>query len=439
MDPAAALQNFRASVIEFDELFAYLTAHRTWQVPVGPDGRPLLVPALADGGLCLCACVAPLTHEEWASVTEAKPASWISVTGQGLVHDLVSFVRETCQGIAFEFGRPWRLDFALDVHLATLREAANVPMVERCLANPAPGQIHWFLEHEWTVLTLWDEPLSVMAAQTWPSIHLFTSETEAVRFQSTEAFDLLRMYRLKEVRYEFKNMAGEALFQNLAARDDYDAILFNPPPAFTHWPDWRYIGGPNYAAELLAGRDQRHGAEILQARSQAEIDLLLKLERRGDGSYSDAQTVLVDHRAVHYINRSDHKSAFLPYYYEINEGDGDAAKPSSILCPGLLADYLQGWPGLTGLEALDGDLDAEERWEVLHEWEEQSVRVVEELLKFVPEGREVIPRRRLRSVYGARSWVYYPQQGERPWILKMRNKVEANFEQLRAALLQSNG
>lgn len=387
MDVLAALEQFRAGRLSEGDLLRAIVRHERWWLPLDDAGAPEL--RSDDTQLFLTA------------YPEEIEGPCRAVSGRALGASLPRDAR----GIVLDPGEPHAV--ALDRARAdALTRLAGVIDLEEAITRPAPGQRERLLSSTFYTIARAQAPHqpAVVRDHDLLVVPLFSSEDRLERYLSTEP-SLASASRMSG--------AGERLFADLAAREDFDGILFDPGASVP-------AVGPSFPATLLSGLDERPGAGVLPSRTVAEIHLWLDLmlaprddrrhviEQRKEGLCAVYTVALPG-----YGRRRVAFDLAEPTQDPLDLGEG----PSRVLCAGLLADSLR-----TQMLALPDAPARAERQERARATD--AARIAWELEKLFG-GAPRLPRSAVRTARGARLLRERPEMGEAKLVLASRARAEA--------------
>lgn len=373
------LRGFRENTVTEDFFLRSVLRHPSWHVPVDAADHPLLW-TLGDRGFVAAqsAKVSP----------DGSATDWMTVDGRHLVANLPS----DCAGLVFDLGSPAACVIELDGSADTLAYWVSVLDVEDALLNPAPGQTHLLLLHQWFLLRHADGQPLVEEVETFRVAHVFSAP------------DRLRGFLQSRPAYRGAGIAdldGRTLFAGLGSRTDYDAILLH------YGLDSTETVGPAGAALFADDVDGRSCARVLPARTTAEIHLFLDLEGASREDRTHQLEYLGGELVAHYtatVAQSPRSWWFRP----VQPAEGPlelGAGPSQILCAGQLADLVR-----RRLRLLpDRHLDADDRLMAAG-----AARWAHELEKMLAHGS--IPRWAVRTPDGSRYLREFPEMATGAWI-----------------------
>ncbi|MBT9582508.1 hypothetical protein IV102_04105 [bacterium] len=268
------------------------------------------------------------------------------------------------------------------------------------LQRPGPGQAQALLDFEWLVLCSEDLPVTATHAGFWAQ-RLFTEAAA------------LALYRQREPGYTdqvARPITGHQLFPLLAERQDFDAIFIDP-----HAQPERPPFGPNFAYELAQHRDPRPEAQILKARSIAEIHEFCDQHGLADRTH---RLVYWEEQLVAEYGRF----RFHPVQPQPNPRDFGPG-PSSILCGGKLLEHLS--------RLLDNLKSARAERALAPE----ALSLLNEVEKLLEPEQESLPRHALRLPEGARFARARWDMTQRHWLAQTRDFLEALLKEPGAPLL----
>jgi hypothetical protein len=373
------LRGFRENTVSQEFFLRSVMRYRSWHIPVDEAEHPLL---WALGGRdFLAAQSAPVSPD-------GSPTQWMTVDGRHLVRNLPP----DCAGVVFELGTTAACVIELDGSAETLAYWAGVLDVEDALLKPAPGQTLSLLDHQWFMLGDFAGQPLLEEVDGYRVVHLFAAPDRLRGFlQSRPA------YRQAVIA----DLGGRALFAELSARSDHDAILLH------YGLDSTEVVGPNGAALFADGVDGRSCARVLPARTTAEIHLFLDLEGASREGRNHQLQYLGDELVAHYtatVAGSQRSWWFDPV--ELAEDPQDlGAGPSRILCAGQLADLVR-----RRLRVLpDRQWDDDDRLMAAG-----AARWAGELEKMLVDG--TLPRSAIRTPDGSRYLREYPEMATAGWI-----------------------
>jgi hypothetical protein len=370
-----ALPAFQQGQISQADALQALLAHGEWRVYVDEAGQPEMVPN--DSGTVFLIAESGVDEGEIFS-------------GLALVREVVP----AGAGLVLDPDEPWGLLFKPE-QMPELRQWAEIVELESALSAPAPGQTSTLLKGPWWgvvtpgthQLALYRDMHREAGESRFPinAVTLLTAPDAVRTFTVTERFRNLDVVEL-----------GSELWQDLASRTDYDGIRIDPlTPRYTLLP-------PHLPAALLASHDVRIGADLLPARTVAEIHLWLDLmgaRQDKPRSHTLRQTpaglVAVYKAWWDYEPRQISFALVEPTADPLELGEG----PSQILCAGLLLQLARG--KLAGLPRWRWRANSDQRQRAA-----SALRVLHELTKLV-EG-DAIPFTALRTPEGAYLWHLEP-------------------------------
>ena len=386
MDMVKRLQGFHADTVPVAELLRAILGHPRWHVLLDDRGSPDL--ADEDDVLWLCASAAP----------PAGPH--VVLDGRQLIRGLP----DTAGGVVLEPETEHAVTF-LREQLPSLLAIADALDVQQALLRPAQGQASLLHTAIWR---------AAVGPDGRPIVHAFDHGELVPLFTADDTADLwLRTELGIADGVELAAFEGPELFAALAARDDHDGIVFDEasaeiPPV-----------GPNFGAALAEGRDERPAADVLPARSVAEIHLYLDLlgaDRAGRTHALESRpTGLCAAYTVRWTRFDWGRPAFEPC--EPNDDPEDLGEgPTRILCAGLLLDAVRARLG--GYPDDPTAMRPEERPRAA-----SAARWLWELEKLCEGDR--IPRSAIRTAEGARAFRDRPECTTREWVLAVRQRAEA--------------
>jgi hypothetical protein len=389
MDMVTALQQFHAGQLEPASLLRLVLRHERWWVPLGPGGEPEL---RSNGPQQFFAVYADEIEGPSRSLTGRELVGAVPAGAGGVVLE-----PDEDHAVAFDAGR-----------LPDLQRWARALEVEEALSRPGPGQRELLLGAQWLILRGQGGAPATVRRGDLLLVPLFTAEDAVARFLATEP--------ALQKQVELGRLAGEALMRALT-RTEADGLAFDPgfvSPGFVE----PLPVGPSYAGQLLAGLDSRPGADVLPARTVAEVHLWLDLlsvpraERRH--VIEQRPTGLCAVYDVPLAGRRVHVAFELGKPTRDVEDLGDG--PSKILCAGLLSDALR--TRMLGLPSDPAAATAQDRAAAT-----SASRWAWELEKLL-EG-EALPRSAVHTALGARLLRERPELATRASVIAQRQRAEA--------------
>lgn len=389
-DIVETLKGFRENTVEQDFFLRSVLRHPRWHIPVDDADHPLLW-TLGDRDF--------VAAQSTPTSPDGTQTHWMEADGRHLIRNLPS----DCAGVVFELGTPAACVIELDGSAETLAYWVSVLDVEDALLNPAPGQTHALLSHEWFLLrSAGGEPL-IDDEGPFRVVHAFTAP------------DRLRDFIRSRPAYRQSTIVsvdGHALFAELGARADYDAVNLHYGFEATERL------GPQGAALFTGGVDGRSAARVLPARTIAEIHLFLDLEGVSREGRTHQMEYLGDELVARYSGsiagsaRSWWFQPVLPTEDARDLGPG----PSRILCAGQLADLVR--RRLRALPDRPAALDPDDRTIAAG-----AARWADEVEKMLVDG--ALPRSAVRTPDGSRYLREIPEMATAPWIRAARLRAAA--------------
>jgi hypothetical protein len=384
------LKAFHEGRLLREDMLRALVAYPEWRVQIDDSGRPETVPN--DDGIMFL-------------VAESGVNQGQVVNGRTLVQDIAP----QFGGIVFDPDECWGALFKPE-RLPELQQWAQIVELEDALSHPAPGQANTLLEGPWWgVVTPGQKQLITYRQQhsegesrfSLNAVTLLTAPDAVNTFRVTERFRNLEVVEL-----------GPELWQDLANRTDYEAICVDPLN-----PHYRLLP-PHLPAALVTGRDVRIGADLLQARTLAEIELWLDLmrarqDKRSHMLHQTSAGVMVVYEA--WWNYEPRQLSFVLLESasdSLSLGEG----PSQILCAGLLLRFIRG--KLAGLPRF--------RWLANPDQKRRAaaaLRGVDALSKLIEDN--TIPFSVIRTPEGAQLWHLEPEAFTAKAIAELRQRAEA--------------
>ena len=184
-----------------------------------------------------------------------------------------------------------------------------------------------------------------------------------------------------------EEIPGRELWQNLASRQDYDAVAINPNSGGPTW-------GPHVPALVVSGL----WPGPLPLRSEAELNLYLNFA----GFSCQGRKIVTANNLLRAHIPPDRWS---PVFTQLPS----AAGPSQILCAGAMA---------TSLKFFERSVPTRWQWKNDSDRGKATERAAwaAELLALIPAGESKVPRRAIRTPEGAKFLRLNPQYGKRAWI-----------------------
>ncbi|MFN8612129.1 MAG: hypothetical protein U0931_31585 [Vulcanimicrobiota bacterium] len=331
----------------------------------------------------------------------------------------------SCEGARF-----WRDNWWLTQDLAATRallekspgaaedwQEPPADSLEDAVSQPAPGQLRLLLESQWLV---WRGPES-LAPIPGQTVFAFTGPERLTGFleQLERARHMSLDHNLRKldegwlavpvVNWDerYRNayatpISGHELFIAASQPGVCDSLRIN-------------AGAGTYSVslilpdvlEMLAGRDPRPGASILQARSRAEIDAYLSQNSLNRPRHRRLRLngKLVD-------EYSDNRKRFYFYPVDLDIGHHELAPGrTSILCAGY-------WTRVLSM--------ADSLWEpdLPEQWRQEKACWAAEMLKLVDPASQRIPLSEVRSAHGLSAVKHQPGLLEADWLHDLQRKLQ---------------
>lgn len=287
-------------------------------------------------------------------------------------------------GIAFDPDEPWGTVIRRN-RIEELRSWLKIIELEDALAHPGPGQHRVLLEGPWWVAV--DSSSEVPAVQRvdgFQVISLFTAPDLVASFRRVEKFRGLEVAKF-----------GKELWDDLARRDDFDALRVNP------YRPCKTLLGPHIAAALRTGVDPRPGAQALPVSSLQEVHTWLDFSgARKEESKRLLETSVFEGRTLIQVRAWWNYQA-QDLSFQLVEKSDASEEPSRILCAAQLVRSARGL--LAGLP-----LKRAGRPEAHHARRAaQAKEHLLEAMKFLEN--DSLPFSSLRSPEGAAAWRREPE------------------------------